>query len=277
MKPLFISFSGGRTSGYMTKILIDKYRGFREIFVIYANTGQENEKTLEFINNCDKYLGFNAVWIEAVVHHGQRKANTHKLVSYETACRDGYLFEEMVKKHGIPNMAFPHCTRELKLSPIKSYINSIGYKLSDGEMAIGIRSDEIRRVREDAEKVSIIYPLVEMGIDKTDVLNFWSEQSFDLDILEHQGNCKWCWKKSEKKHMRIISENPEYYDVPRMLEEKYPHVGPHKDKSRPRTFFRGNKSTDILFKLYDETMGNLLPISNEDSGCSESCELFATY
>ena len=49
-KTLVISFSGGRTSGYMTKKLLETKKKWKEVLVLFANTGQEHEKTLEFIS-----------------------------------------------------------------------------------------------------------------------------------------------------------------------------------------------------------------------------------
>ncbi len=72
-KTLVISFSGGRTSGYMTKKLLESKDKWKEVLVLFANTGQEHEKTLEFIHNCDQRFGFNTVWLEAVVHKDQKK------------------------------------------------------------------------------------------------------------------------------------------------------------------------------------------------------------
>ena len=82
---LVVSFSGGRTSGYLTKKLLEERHKWKDIIVIFANTGQEHEKTLEFINKCDANYGFNTVWIEAVTHPGKRKASTAKVVDFETA------------------------------------------------------------------------------------------------------------------------------------------------------------------------------------------------
>ena len=100
---ILVSFSGGRTSAYMTKQILDKNKG-DNIVVVFANTGQETEETLKYIDNFDKVYGFNTVWIEAITHHNIRKGCTHKVVSYETACRDGSVFMEMVKKYGVPNL-----------------------------------------------------------------------------------------------------------------------------------------------------------------------------
>jgi len=64
------------------------------------------------------------------------------MTNFTTACRDGEPFEAVIKKYGIPNMDFPHCTRELKIRPIhafaKVYFGSVDYV-----SAIGIRADEV--------------------------------------------------------------------------------------------------------------------------------------
>ena len=279
-KKMAISFSGGRTSGFMTKWLLDNKSDEYEFVVTFANTGQEHEKTLEFVNNCDKHFGFNTVWVEAVVHYNQRKGNTHKIVTFDTASRDGEPFEAYIKKYGIPNQSCPHCTDRLKLMPMTSYLRSIGFKRGDHEVAIGIRADESRRVRKDATDAKIVYPLVDMyPVDKQDVLDWWEDQAFDLNIAEHHGNCKWCWKKSLKKHMSLITEMPEIYNFPRRMESRYPHVGQNGRDLERRTFFRGNRSTDDLFRMHSE-LGSTPELLGRDAyadgGCSESCELYAT-
>lgn len=281
---LFISFSGGRTSGYMTNKIMESYaEKYKEVVVAFANTGQEHEKTLEFIDNCDKVFGFNTIWVEAAVNPVHGKGNTHKVVTFETASRNGEPFEAVIQKHGIPNQAFPQCTRELKLAPLRSLMREIGWKANTYDTAIGIRTDETRRVRKDAENVSIVYPLIDwFPTDKHDVLDWWSEQEFDLCIAEHHGNCTWCWKKSIKKHMLLMQEMPDIFDFPEKMEEKYNLIGPEFKKysnSHPRTFFRGQKSVKDLKALFLEIGSSTIPIKNlsdENSGCSESCELYAT-
>jgi len=65
-----ISFSGGRTSAVMTKLILENYPDVEKV-VTFANTGAEHPKTLEFVNNCDKYWGFNTYWLEAKVNPEQ--------------------------------------------------------------------------------------------------------------------------------------------------------------------------------------------------------------
>ena len=291
-KRIRIAFSGGLTSAYMTKHLLDNYSNEYEFLVTFANTSQENEKTLEFVHNCDKHFGFKTVWLEAVVNPIHGKGTTHKVVTFETANRDGAVFESYIAKDGVPNITFPHCTRELKQRPMDSYTRSLGWKKGTYEVAIGIRTDETRRVSRNATKEHIIYPLVDMfPADKQDVREWWEEQDFNLGLLEHQGNCTWCWKKSLKKHALIWQESPEVFDFPNRMEETYGHVkgvttvadgGPRVwaeplKSTTHRVFFRGYRSTkEIISIARDSSPADFRqPRMDENSGCSESCEVYA--
>lgn len=279
MKKLFISFSGGRTSAYMTYKILTEYKDQYECVVLFANTGQEHEKTLEFIRQCDEKLGFGTVWVEAEVQEG-RVGTKHRIVTFETASRKGQPYEEVIKKYGIPNQAYPHCTRELKLQPMLSYIKSLGWKNNTYDTAIGIRVDETRRVRKDAAKVSIVYPLVDwFPTTKPEIIAWWAAQPFDLEIQEHQGNCTWCWKKSYSKLLRLIKEEPHIFEFPERMEANYGLCGSNRDGTH-RVFFRQNTSTQKLFELADrlipENFAFTEPDPSANSGCGESCELYET-
>lgn len=287
MKPLLISFSGGRTSAYMTKLLLDKYLGKRDIVVVYANTGKEREETLEFIHNCDTHFGFNTVWIETEINPEFGKAGKVKFVTYETASRKGEPFEAVIAKYGIPNMGTIHCTRELKTSPTLRYIKSLGWK--DYEQALGIRIDEPRRIK---QRDKIIYPLVkEFPSTKIMVNKWWATQPFDLQLKGYEGNCDLCWKKSKRKLLTLIVEHPELAEWWNEMEIKYGHYIPetHKHNSKvqiPATFYRGNTSMQELIEdskqpfvkaTDDFTLEQLMhsqPELDFTDGCEESCEAF---
>jgi 3'-phosphoadenosine 5'-phosphosulfate sulfotransferase (PAPS reductase)/FAD synthetase len=281
MTKLLICMSGGRTSAFMTKKILDKYTDQYEIVVCFANTGQENNATLDFVKECDDRFGFNTVWIEAKVNDG-RVGSTHRIVNYETASRDGKPFKDVVAKYGIPNISYPHCTRELKNNPVHSYIKSIGWKKGEYETALGIRSDEPKRISTVETNMNRVYPLVNwFSSDKQDVMSFWSEQEFDLQIQDYQGNCKWCYKKSTKKLLQIMDDDITIFDFPNMLEEKYGQVGNNKIKgvltNKPRSLFRQYHTTKTLIKLFNETNYKRLNFTfddHEQEGCAESCEAF---
>lgn len=283
---LNISFSGGRTSAYMTKRLLDiaaSKLDRPDVVVTFANTGEEHEETLRFVDQCDRVFGFKTVWLEAVVNMEPGEGTGFKVVTFETAARNGQPFEETIKKYGIPNQSFPSCNREMKLRPIQAYLRSLGWGPKTYDTAIGIRNDEGDRVSLAAKANRIIYPMVGWKVRKQDVLSWWSQQSFDLAIPEHHGNCKTCWKKSDRKLMTIARENPEWFDFFRRMERTYPDAGPG-EMDRPRRFFRGKRSSDEIiaaaqapFRAYrpDDEMQIEMDMLDLGGGCGESCEIFA--
>ena len=284
-KTLVISFSGGRTSAFLTRELLKHKKKWKDVVVIFANTGQEHEKTLEFINNCDERFGFNTVWIEAVSHPGERKASTAKTVNFVSASRDGKPFEGVIAKYGIPWSKAGHCTRELKEYPIKNYLKSIGLDKTNRVMAIGIRKDEEHRQSKNAEENEMIYPLIEWEVDKQDVLTWWEKQNFNLEIPEHFGNCVWCWKKSYRKLMTVMEEYPEAFEFPERMEKKHGRTGKIAEQMLKHgalknagsiKFFRGFKTVQDIRDMAKEGFEKFVDTRHLDlsDGCSESCEPF---
>lgn len=291
-KKLLVSFSGGETSAYMAQWLIKHKKDEYDMVFVFANTGQENEETLEFVHKCDKEFDMGVVWVEAVVHQGERKGTTHKIVDFKSASRNGQPFEDVIKKYGIPNQAFPHCNREMKLRPIHSYIkNSLGWK--DYYTAIGIRYDEVDRMVADRSTYNIIYPLIEnVRMTKTKINFWWSQQSFRLNLKGYQGNCKTCWKKSKKNLCKIAKENPEHFDFFKVMQQKYSLAVPlgrnevldENGKRKPINFFRGDNSVEDIFKL-SESFDKVVIDSHKETSFqidlfdlldeNESCDIFS--
>lgn len=290
-KKLVISFSGGETSGFMAQWILKHKQDEYDIVCIFANTGQENEETLEFVEKCDKEFNLNLVWVEAIVHSEFGKGVTHKIVDFKTASRNGDPFENVIKKYGIPNQARPHCTKNLKMSPIKSYLKSIGWK--NYWTAIGIRADEFDRINPNRLKERIYYPLVsDMPMTKPMVNFWWNQQDFRLNLKGYQGNCKWCYKKSTNKLLTICIENPEYFDFPKKMEEKYENYTPigatYNEEAKPYRLFRNNRSVNDLFELsklpFKKAKNDATIYSWQTSifdeqldatnGCEESCEVY---
>lgn len=289
--PLFISFSGGETSGFMLWYLLEQYRNKREIIVLFANTGQENEETLVFVKKCAEHFKVEIKWIEAIVDMRYRVGIKHRVVDFETAERNGETFEKMISKLGIPNIENQYCTRDLKQYPMEHYLKVNG--ITKYHTAIGIRADEIDRLGK------YYYPLVPLGITKKHINKFWSEMPFRLELKGYQGNCKWCYKKALRKHLTLINEFPKYYDFPKLMESKYENfVNEHrlaklkkdgKSIELPIRFFRKNLSVSDLVELakdftdyvHDDSRdtnyqtslinGFELDVSN---GCVESCEIY---
>ncbi len=267
------SFSGGKTSAYMTIKLKEKHGD--DLIVIFANTGQENEETLNFVHKCDVDFNLGVVWLESKTYP-KRKSSGHIIVDFASADRNGSVFENMIKKYGIPNKAYPHCTRELKLNPIKSWIKK---NINDEyKMMIGIRFDESKRMSKDAEQNNLWYPLVEGGILKIDINEFWRTQTFNLGLQDYQGNCKTCFKKSNRKLLMIAKQNPEFFDFALEMEKEHGLSG-HNIDGNLRVFFRDSTSAKQLLELTKTDQMDIFEFiekidDDENSNCSESCEAF---
>lgn len=284
-KYLFISFSGGETSAYMTWWLMEnEAHKYDAVLIVFANTGQEHPETLIFVDRCARHFGWNVIWVETVVHHNQRKSSTHRVVTFETACRDGTLFEQMIRKYGIPNKDFPHCTRELKTNPINSFKKSVLPDRAIVHMAIGIRDDEVDRRSSHAEALGLIYPLIDLHpMTKPQINEWWRNMPFRLGIEAWKGNCVWCWKKTDRKHFRNIQDNPDWYAFPAQMERQYPRVGAEFSKYEgcpDRVFFRQRRSTKDMIAAAQGVDCSDLNDSNEldyPGGCGDSCEIYSDY
>lgn len=299
MDKLAISFSGGRSSALMTWLCLydEKYRDYEKV-VCFANTGWEHPATLDFVRDCDEHWGFNTVWLEAVVDPIADVGIRHKIVDYKTASRNGEPFKAMAAKYGLPNPTSPMCTSRLKEDVLHSYRKSLGWvggKNRNYYTAIGIRADEIDRFSAKAKELKIIYPLAEFGITKAKVNMILGEKPWDLKLpSDAEGNCRGCWKKSDRKLFTLAKTAPDAFKVARELEEAYGHVKAKYPDGTPykatgpdgrRHMYRGHRdSTDILqqakelqeMRLYtDQTQISIFDALLDLGGsCDQGCEAF---
>lgn len=207
-KTLIVSFSGGRTSAYMAYRIqkSTEYQDFQKVYV-FANTGKEREETLEFIHRCDQEWNLGIFWIEAVINPEMGIGVDFQLVDFQTANRSGKPFEDSIKKYGIPSQHYPHCSRDLKTTPIEKFAKRL---FKDYEMAIGFRMDETQRINpKTAKQRRFVFPLVDLWPTwNIQVRQFWAQQPFDLQLKDYEGNCDLCWKKSQRNRLTILAENP---------------------------------------------------------------------
>ena len=63
--PAVISFSGGRTSGFMLRKILDAYDGKlpSDLWIVFSNTGMERPETLDFVDTCATAWSVTVHWV----------------------------------------------------------------------------------------------------------------------------------------------------------------------------------------------------------------------
>lgn len=215
--PALISFSGGRTSAYMLKMILEAHGGKLpdDVHVCFANTGKEREETLRFVHECATQWGVNVRWLEWRDYPAKAPVTDRfEEVGYNSASRDGEPFAAVIdRKSYLPNSVTRFCTTHLKIETIKHFMVSLGYRT--WRNVVGLRADERHRVlRGDARNASgkdrwqTVMPLHEAGATNRDVRAYWAAQTFDLGLLPFEGNCDACFLKARPKLYEIERERP---------------------------------------------------------------------
>ena len=198
--PANISFSGGRTSAYMLRKILDAHGGTlpSDVHVLFADTGKERQETYDFVNECSKRWGVTVNW---VAYPKGEHATPFDALLHSPRCGDF-----------LPSPVARFCTSELKIRPMRDWMLARGHENWDN--IVGIRADEPRRVSrirgsEKKERWETILPLADAGVALGDVNGFWAKQDFDLNLLSHQGNCDLCFLKGRGKLVQIARERPD--------------------------------------------------------------------
>ena len=184
-----------------------------EALIVFANTGKEEEATLEFVRDCSDYWNVPITWLEY-----RNEETPFAVVSYETASRGGEPFEALIRKRQyLPNVVARFCTVELKVRTMHRYLKFLGW--TEWDSFLGIRADEPRRVariaNNDYGKHETKHaPLARAGIGAKDVGEFWKKQPFDLGLpnfngVTMHGNCDLCYLKPASQIASLITEKPE--------------------------------------------------------------------
>lgn len=218
--PALISFSGGRTSGFMLKMILDAHGGTLpdDVHVCFANTGKEREETLRFVHECESRWNVRVRWLEWRTRRVKDDAGNvipladrFEEVGFNSASRDGRPFAELIAAKGYtPNAVTRFCTSELKVRVMKYFMQSLGY--THWTSVIGLRHDEPHRVAKsrapNREVWTNALPLDDAKVTNRDVRAFWREQPFDLQLLPFEGNCDACFLKARPKLWEVERTKP---------------------------------------------------------------------
>lgn len=272
-KQAVVSFSGGRTSAYL--VWLTKNLGMNAKYV-FMDTGAEHPKTYEFVRNVARFFGVEVTCLRVDVNPELGKGNGYSVISIDDIQQDLKPWVKMMEKYGVPYYGGAFCTDRMKLVPFKKYCDD-AFGKGNYETWLGIRADEPNRL---AKKDGIRYPAEISDFEKQDVLDWWSEQAFDLNLDEWLGNCVFCMKKSDLKLAAAQRDEPGMY-IEFLDEIHGDYVRTGEKTGRVESMYRRKRSLEQVVAMFDGSTGEdiksrLRGAKMMDSGsCSESCEVFS--
>jgi hypothetical protein len=213
--PSLISFSGGRTSGYMLFMVLRAHGGILPDYVrvVFANTGKEAPETLRFVYECGVRWNVKIWWVEWRARTGPIE-DRFEIVSFDSASRNGEPLAALFKARTyLPNAVTRFCTADGKIQAMKWFMLAEGF--TKWTNVVGLRADERPRLIKivlnnlaKRERWVSACPLALAGVMRRHVLRFWLgrnadgrdrryplPQGFDLGLLDHEGNCDACFLK----------------------------------------------------------------------------------
>lgn len=276
--PALVSFSGGRTSGYMLWHILDAHDGKlpEDVHVCFANTGKEREETLRFVHECATQWGVHIHWLEASDRGNKDIAERFEEVGFNSASRDGQPFKDLVtRKSYLPCGVMRFCTTELKIEPMKFFMQAQGYKKWTN--VVGLRADERHRVErgmaandKGKDPWVSVFPMFERGVSQRDVMRWWDAQPFNLNLLPFEGNCDACFLKGRAKLIEIERTAPGTLQWWADLEDYATSINA---KQSLRNFNKDYSYKDIIEAV--QRQGDLfLGVFNEDPEMDAECGLW---
>lgn len=292
-----VSFSGGRTSAYMVW-LIESMRKSGiitcRVIYIFMDTGAEHPKTYEFLRKCVEYFGIELICLRGDFNQPVGKGSTYQVLDI-SECEHDMIngpMGQILNKYGTPTVMGAWCTSRMKEETHDKYCDDV-FGVGNYVTWLGIRADEQSRLK--IGKRSDLRYLAEISdFDKEDVLDFWKDMPFDLEIEEHLGNCVFCIKKSINKIALAARDEPELAAqwmkaiesatdrLNQPTEKEVNDLFPYKytQQVEKGVMYRNHNSMESIiakFALHsrDEIYDSIRSMKRKESGgCTESCEAF---
>lgn len=285
-KVAIVAFSGGESSAYLLKLILEKYSATHRIIVCFCNTGEEDEETFIFAKKIQDHFDVEVVWLE------YRRGRNFEVVNFDTAYRkteyeveNGYPkhpFRFWIEDYGFPQYPNRTCTREMKERTISRYLSSIGVMPRMCVRCVGIRFDEISNRTPDPKHH---YELILQGVTKAKVNRFFiNEMPFRLEIPSYLGNCGACISKAIRSLCTISRTRPEKFHFFDTIAKEFgvPDHTFYRDRNSISSIFemakdekikdakdnRFNVGTPDLFSEFDEKL-------DSEGACGGTCEAFS--
>lgn len=206
MEKQIVMFSGGASSAYLAKLVIDEY-GKENTILLHTPTGEESPDADRFRKQVAEYLGME--------------------ITEESLGKD--LWQLIEDNNCLPGFHIPFCTTELKIKMSRRYWKRLRDEGIDFTAHFGYGAAEWRRVQKQTvrlqhEGFKSRYLIHERQITEEVVRNtIKNEWKICLPetyrFLQHN-NCIPCWKGGKGHFVAVAKYYPEQFLRAMELEEK---------------------------------------------------------
>ena len=205
-----VMFSGGASSSYLAKLVIDKY-GKENTILLHTPVYAEHESADVFREKVAEYLGVE-ITDQA---HGMS------------------LWELIEKNNTLPSHFIPFCTTELKIKQSRKFYKKLREQGEDFTVHFGYGRDEWRRiqkqmVRLESEGIKSEYLIFDNKISNEEIKRIIRDEwkiclPEPYKYLKHN-NCIPCFKGGKGHFYKVAKHYPEEFDRAMYWEEKIGHT-----------------------------------------------------
>lgn len=273
-----VSFSGGRTSAFLVYQMEKLRKGgiIDNVTYVFMDTGAEHPETYKFIKNVVEDTGIDLVCLRTKLTKEKGIGTRYRVVSIDEIGDDLQPWRDMMECYMAPKAVMPACTKYMKIEPYDRWVKD---NIEGPHVTwLGIRADEPKRL---GKKDGIRYLAEISDFDKEDILDWWKEQPFDLELeSDHLGNCVFCIKKGTNKIALAARDEPE-------LAEKWIELFDTTDirltpnqkirGDNPHAIYRGETTFKQVVAGYADLPRDLILARGRklSGACTESCEVFS--
>lgn len=203
-------FSGGASSSYLAKLVIDEY-GKENTILLHTPTYAESPDADRFRNEVAKYLGME--------------------ITVQADGRD--LWTLIEQENCLPSFHIPFCTTELKIKQSRKYWNSLKKQGIDFTVHFGYGAKEYQRVQKQlvrlqAEGFKSRYIIHGKQISddfiKDTIRREWKICLPETYRFLTHNNCIPCWKGGKGHWVAVAKYYPEQFERAMKLEKKIGHT-----------------------------------------------------
>lgn len=227
LKPkYYASVSGGKDSLFMLKLILENPTLYPLDGVIHFE------------------LEIDFPFIKDVIDYMETECNKHGIPFYRIKPEKTWF--ELYNKYGFPTRVARWCNSKYKLNAIKQFEKFLNNNGCYSIQYVGICADEVSRIK---NKKNIIYPLVDMGINESVILEWAKNVDLFGDYYRYNNRCgcMFCPMMSIKAMAYLAWKYPRQY-------REFLNMAANKEKDienrtgKPFSVFSGNPKYNTAYR-----------------------------